>query len=196
MCLPSSPQELAQHPAIKAILDYKWKHYARLYYMWGLFLYHNYLIALWTHSFAHSVVSLCQNWYLFMLQQGLGVLCCTNAVLGTGPTHCCSTWPRQPWLLQRWMGHLQGNLWGDYLRSPPLVTFCTILFMVRGCIRFMFDIYSCMSYVCGCAVSICMYVCTPQYRTSRHRNAFLFCIYIYIYIYVYIYIHTYCRSST
>ena len=29
MCLPPSPQELAQHPAIRAILDYKWKSYAR-----------------------------------------------------------------------------------------------------------------------------------------------------------------------
>ena len=32
MCLPSSPQELAQHPAIRAVLDYKWKRYARWLY--------------------------------------------------------------------------------------------------------------------------------------------------------------------
>ena len=33
MCSSLSPQELAQHPAIGAIMDYKWKSYARWFYM-------------------------------------------------------------------------------------------------------------------------------------------------------------------
>ena len=89
------------------------------------------IIALWIHS-------------LFLPSQPFRCgVCCPNAVLWTGPAHCCSTWPGQPWLLQRWMGLLQGNLWRD---------FYTILYLqplwgdykddqVSGCIRCIFHCF-------------------------------------------------------